>query len=171
MFSTISMFPQVMHMWNRIEVVQSWYRRMGYKLKYVPITITRRLHALASARLSSSTHPCTALQPAPAAPRQAQQLWALGCSLQSQHRHSRAQHAGGRGCAAQNNTRRDFRWWPSSPSRYRLIKTFLANRLVTLLCSPDSMHCQGLKHISRSWSIKCDFWSFQHTRTRANVTC
>lgn len=48
MLSTISMFPQVMHMCNRTEVVQSWYRRPGYKLKYTCIIITCRLHALAS---------------------------------------------------------------------------------------------------------------------------
>lgn len=47
MLSTISMFPQVMHMCNTTEAVQSWYRRPGYKLKYICITITCWLHALA----------------------------------------------------------------------------------------------------------------------------
>lgn len=84
---------------------------MGYKLKYVPITAARRLHAPAGPSacsmlpipalhrsLHSTAQDCTAQEPA----QDCSSSDPLQCSLQSQHRHT-AQGAQNSVCSTQQH--------------------------------------------------------------------
>lgn len=118
------------------------------------LQIEIRSHCHYSQASRSSSPRISTTLPIPAQELLPQAAAALShCTAASRASTGTEQGSGCTVCAAQNCTRRDFWWWPSSPARSRLIKTFLANCLVTLLCSPDSMHCQGLPEAHQSIRI------------------
>lgn len=156
MLSTISMFPQVMHMCNRIEVVQSWYRRPGYKLKYICITTTCRLHALASN--STGQHhappPCTA-EPLATSLSQAAAAAGTRCSCSPPGQVGTPSSSNQALRVHRKDAGRAFWWWPPSPSLLALVKTFLAGCLAAPPSSSGSTHCQdppGSSCTLSSWS-------------------
>lgn len=155
MLSTISMFPQVKHMCNRIEVVQSWYRRPGYKLKYICITITCRLHALASNNTGQHHAP-----PSMHSKVSGHELFP-GCSsrrytapLQSSRasRDTEQQQPGASG--TQEGCWKGLLLMTTQSLTFS-VKTFLAGCLAAPLSSSGSTHCQdppGSSCTLSSWS-------------------